>query len=343
MPSTPSESRTDRIGALKTLLSESDKGTVLAALGEQGYRFEEGFDQKDLSAIQDAVREAIAQMEEMNGEVAGNTAPERVDIYETQLEGPQVEWVRSGIEARYDRTRLVNAPLLKVDGVPAFPDKEAALKSALKQLTREQVAYMMEEGRSPFMFQMKLVGPSKKGIDLQRTLINEQPKRMGVPKQEQQEVYVPEGVERHLEGRSSAEKTEWKWEFVQGEQIIEPQKEDDVSLLVGDRVEKVRRARPTGMRGTDRYTLATLMADGLEQGKPLGCRFKDDATNTEEYEVLNATLMDEEGEFTEHQYRYLVRGGFDPILREACVHGCHVDFQADRAGFRASVDGSIEA
>lgn len=348
--------RADRITALKTMLKETDKATVLAALAEQGYRFEDGFDQKELPAIQDAMRGAIAQMEEMNGgEVAGlSTAikkgiakagepvAEAVDGYETQLEAPQVEWVRKGIKARYDRTRLVNAPLLEVKGVPTFPDKEAALKSALKQLSREQVAYMMEEGRSPFVFQMKLVGPSKKGIDLQRTLVNGQPKRMGTPKQGQQEMYVWEPVERHLASKPAG-KTEWKWEFVQGEQIIEPQKEDDVSLLVEDRVKRVRRARPKGMRGTDRYTLATLMADGLEQGKPLDIRFKGDAMNTEEYEVWNATLMDEEGELTEGQYRYLVSGFFDPDSRKAYLYRYRVNGQDGRARFRSSVDGSIEA
>ena len=63
--------RADRIATLKTLLTETDKATVLAALAEQGYRFEDGFDQKELPAIQDAMREVIGQMEEMNGEVAG--------------------------------------------------------------------------------------------------------------------------------------------------------------------------------------------------------------------------------------------------------------------------------
>lgn len=63
--------RADRIAALKKLLTETDKATVLAALADQGYHFEDGFDQKELPAIQDAMREAIAQMEELNGEVAG--------------------------------------------------------------------------------------------------------------------------------------------------------------------------------------------------------------------------------------------------------------------------------
>ncbi|QQR54524.1 hypothetical protein IPG41_05000 [Candidatus Peregrinibacteria bacterium] len=352
--------RAAAIPLLEALLAETDKTAVLNGLrairiGGNPLGFEAGFEAKDLPAIKEAIGEVIAQMRELNGEVAGlstainkglvgtaKTGLEQEGTYETQLEGPQVEWVRKGIEARYDRTRLVNAPLLEEEGVPAFPDKEAALKSALKQLTREQVAYMMEEGRSPFMFQMKLVGPSKKGIDLQRTLVNGQPKRMGTPKQGQQEMYVWEGAERHLASKPAG-KTEWKWEFVQGEQIIEPQKEDDVSLLVEDRVKQVRRARPKGMRGTDRYTLATLMADGLEAGKPLDIRFKGDAMNTEEYEVWNATLMDEEGELTEGQYRCLVGGGFVPNDRYAYLYRFSVLNRNGGARFRSSVDGSIEA
>lgn len=348
--------RADRITALKALLAETDKATVLAALKEGGYLKDNSLDGEELPVIKEQIQGSlIAPMEEENNKVAGlstainkglvgtaKTGPEQEGTYETQLEGPQVEWVRKGIEARYDRTRLVNAPLLEVDGVPAFPDKEAALKSALKQLTREHVAYMMEEGRSPFMFQMKLVGPSKKGIDLQRTLVNGQPKRMGTPKQGQQEMYVWEGAERHLASKPAG-KTEWKWEFVQGEQIIEPQKEDDLTLLVEDRVKRVKRSRPKGMRGTDRYTLATLMADGLEAGKPLDIRFKGDAMNTEEYEVWNATLMDEEGELTEGGNRCLVSGDFLPFLRKAYLNGYRVYDRADLARFRSSVDGSIEA
>ncbi|MEK7145931.1 MAG: hypothetical protein AAB802_01985, partial [Patescibacteria group bacterium] len=52
---------------------------------------------------------------------------------------------------------------------------EAALKSALKQLTREQVAYMMEEGRPTFSFQMKLVTPSAR-LDLKKYLVCGQPR-----------------------------------------------------------------------------------------------------------------------------------------------------------------------
>lgn len=353
--------RTDAISALEALLTETDKAIVLRGLksikiGGQGIGFPEGFEEKGLGEMQEMIPALIAQLEAENAKVGGlvsaikrgvvgaaKPAFERKDeIYETQLEGPQVEWVRKGIEARYDRTRLVNFPLFEEEGVPAFPDKEAALKSALKQLTREQVAYMMEEGRSPFMFQMKLVGPSKKGVDLQRTLVNGQPKRMGTPKQAQGEMYVWKASERHLASKPAG-KTEWKWEFVQGEQIIEPQKEDDVTLLVEDRVKLVKRSRPKGMRGTDRYTWATLMADGLEAGKPLDTRFKGDAMNTEEYEVWNATLMDEEGELTDGQYYSMVGGSFYPIDRRVDLFDYRVTSQIGGMRFRSSVDGSIEA
>lgn len=63
--------RTDRIATLNVLLVETDKGKVLTALQEQGYRFGEGFDKKELPEIQDAMREVIAQMEAMNAEVPG--------------------------------------------------------------------------------------------------------------------------------------------------------------------------------------------------------------------------------------------------------------------------------
>src|SRR3990167_9165599 len=90
------------------------------------------------------------------------------------LEAHQVEWVRQGIEAGFERSKVVNGPLLKLPpekGVPAFPSKEATLRSVLKQLTPELVAYMMAEG---FSFQMILETPSDR-LDLQEVLINGQP------------------------------------------------------------------------------------------------------------------------------------------------------------------------
>ena len=263
--------------------------------------------------------------------------------HETQLEGPQVEWVRKGIEARYERSRLVSGPLLETEGVPAFPSMEAVLKSALKQLTREKVAYMMEEGRPAFSFQMKLVTPSKQ-VKLQKTLVNGQPKRMDTPDQKQQDLYVWDKAEAHLASRPSQEKMEWKWEFIQADQLIEePQKGDDASLRLEDRVKSMKRSRPEGMRGMDRHSWAALMADSLEQGKPLDIRFKGNAMNTPEYEKWLFTVLDEEGELTEGGNRYLVGGFFNPDTRRACLAGYNADRRSDDARFRSSVDGSIEA
>lgn len=114
---------------------------------------------------------------------------ETIDGYETRLEAPQVEWVKEGIEARYERSRRVNGPLIGLEDVPEFPPMEAALEAALQELTREQVAYMMDASRAPFSFQMKLVTPGKR-LDLQRELINSQPKRMDTPDQKQQDLFI---------------------------------------------------------------------------------------------------------------------------------------------------------
>lgn len=63
--------RADRIAALKLLLAEDDKPTVLASLREQGYRFEEGFEQKELPETREAMQQAIAQMEGYDDAVPG--------------------------------------------------------------------------------------------------------------------------------------------------------------------------------------------------------------------------------------------------------------------------------
>src|SRR3989338_2099144 len=164
------------------------------------------------------------------------------------LEAHQVEWVRQGIEAGFDRSRRVNAPLFKLDaskGVPAFPSKEATLRSALRQLTPELVAYMMEEGYS---FQMILETPSDR-LDLQETLINGQPHHMDTPDQAQQDVGIPGSAKTHLLSCPSFQKIQWKWNFVQGSRLVGAQKGEDLTLKLEDRLKQVRRNRPKGVHG----------------------------------------------------------------------------------------------
>ena len=70
--------RADLIVTLTQLLEEYDRSTVLIALVGKGFRFEEGFDAKELSEIKDAMREAIARMEASNNEVLGLNALTRL-------------------------------------------------------------------------------------------------------------------------------------------------------------------------------------------------------------------------------------------------------------------------
>ncbi len=351
--------RAAAIPLLENLLVRHGKKEVLRGLreiriGGDPLAFEDDFKKKTLQEIREAIRSVIHDLVEMNAEVPGlSTAidiglvgtaqfgPEQEGNYEARLNAPQVEWVRKGIEARYDRTRLVNTPLIKIDGVPDFPEKEAVLRSALGQLTREQVAYMMGQGRSPFLFQIKLVAPSSK-VDLLKKLLNGQPSQMNTPTANQREAYVYPATERHLAGRPSPEKYEWKWEFYQGEQVMQVQKEDDVALKLKDRATRIRDKRPKGMRGTDRFSWTTRMADCLEEGKPLDVRFKDHARNILASEVCNFTVLDEEGELIEDRNHILVSGAFRPDSRCARLSGCSADFPDESACFRSSVEGSVE-
>src|SRR3989339_510633 len=239
----------------------------------------------------------------------------KIDNCETKLSPEQVTWVREGIERDYDRTKLVNVPVLEGKGVPRFPSKEAALKSALKELKPEQVDYMMESP-NPFSFQIKLVTPSNR-LDLQRKLINDQPKRMGMPNQEQQDLYINPSVEQHITSQNNTQQIEWKWEFGQGEQIMQLEAWDDVKLTREVRRQRFKAQLPQGMKGTDLFTWATRMADALEKGKPLDIKFANDATNSSEYEEFLYTILDELGVLTEDQIRFLVDGYFYPYGRKA--------------------------
>ncbi|MFT7184282.1 MAG: hypothetical protein ACI9QC_000620 [Oceanicoccus sp.] len=355
--------RTDTISLCERLLEETDKAEVLKGLksiriGGQGIGFPEGFDDKDLSEMTEMIPALIEQLEAENAKVGGlvsaikkgltkvsQTPTEAVETYETELEPAQAEWVREHIEAGYERSKVVNAPLLRVEGVPAFPEKEAVLKSALEGLTKKQVEFMMQEGRSPFTLQVKAVGPSSR-LDLVEKLLDRQPKKMSIPNGEsQQDLTIWSTARQHMSTRiSQGSGIVWKWDFYQSEQIIGTESWDDITLAIEDRLAKYRTEwEKAGMRGTDRSSWATAMADGLESGKPLDIRFTDDATTTEEYEEWNATILDEEGELTDGGYRHLVGGCFDPYDRYAYLNGCNADVQGDSARFRASCDGVIKA
>lgn len=231
-------------------------------------------------------------------------------------------------------------------GVPAFPFKEAALKSALRQLTPKQVEFMMEPGRSPFSFQVKISGPSDR-LDLVRALTNGQPHKMDLPAggKKQSDLKIWERAEQHMSGRADSPKAiEWKWSFYQAEQIIEPEHWDDVNETTENRLAKYKAQwAKAGMKGTDRFSQATAMADGLERGRPLDVRFNGDATNTDQYGVLKFTVLDEEGGFTESGAHYLVDGFFNPDARGARLNRCYTGSRDGNACFRAAADGSIEA
>ncbi|MFA4815033.1 MAG: DUF4256 domain-containing protein [Candidatus Gracilibacteria bacterium] len=65
--------RAERIPVLQGLLTETDKGNVLAALRETGLGLPEGFEDKDLPAMQETIRETITELQAMNDENPGLT------------------------------------------------------------------------------------------------------------------------------------------------------------------------------------------------------------------------------------------------------------------------------
>ena len=347
--------RIDRIENLQVLLQEEDVLSVVAALRQGGYSVAgDGFEAKSLGEVRAAITEGVEQMEAWNNEVAGlaeavknglvGTVTRPESLLATELSPEQAEYVREAVEAGYERSMVVNRPLIGKKGVSAFPTKEEALKSALTQLTPAQVDYMMEEGRVPFSFQVKLVAPNNR-IDLARALLDGQPKKMNTRSQNQQELFVWGRAERHLTGRNDGNsKIEWKWSFYQDQQVIdEVEAWDNVHLDLEDRVSAFKAQLPEGMKGTDRFTWAASMADGLEKGKPMDIRFKGDATDTESYEKWHFTILDEEGELTEGGIRYLVGGDFNPGNRYANLDSCGAYRRDGNARLRAAVDGSIES
>lgn len=267
----------------------------------------------------------------------------------TRLDSVQNDWVEVKVIEGFEPSRAVNSVLLKRSGVPAMPETDQVIRLAQAELAGKKAAvdFMMEADRGVrpvFTYQTKLVSPSDR-LDLVEAVIDGQPKTLGTAERPQQDTKIFGATKKHLAGRPSrVVSPTWYWEFGQGDQIIEtPQRGDDSSLVLTDRDREWLRSLPAGMRGTDRFTWATRMAAGIREGKPLDVRFPNNATDNTSYEQWNDTVLDEEREFTEGNYRCLVGGDFDPSNRSARLYGCRVRDQDDAARFRSSVDGSTRS
>lgn len=231
-----------------------------------------------------------------------------------------------------------------------MPEQDQVIRMAQAELAGKKAAvdFMMgaERGKRPvFSYQTKLVVPSGQRVEIAKALLNGQPKTMGTPERHQQDAWMWGLVEQHLASRPSrVVSPTWYWELGQGDQIIEtPQRGDDSSLALTDRDREWLRSLPAGMRGTDLPTQTTRMAAGIREGKPLDIRFPNNATDTTSYEQWNYTVLDEEREFTEGQYRFLVGGAFTPDGRNACLFYYNAASQRGDARFRAAVDGSTRS
>lgn len=242
------------------------------------------------------------------------------------------DWVEAQIKENFPLTEAVNAPLINQKGVPPLPTQDQFIRSAQAALTRAQLRHIMKaqyEGNE-FSFQVKLVSPSKR-TDLVRTLLDGQPKNMGTQNQPQQGILLNPELERHLASRrSQVISPTWFWEFAQGAQIIENSDRNSGRI-------------PHGMRGTDRYTWATLAATGLKQCKPLDVHFDDEAKATQEYTAWRCTILDEERTFMQDGRPYIIGGGFGPVSRREFLKAYPADSKNSAMCFRHSVHGSMQA
>ena len=316
---------------------------------------------KDIDLLKDPVEGAL--LPERSVEPVRNLLPLRGDIFENlmrvcrgieRLETQQVKWVKERIETGYERTRLVNAHLIQIEGLPPFPSMEVALESALMQLTHEQLEFMRKEGRSPFKFQLKLVSPPN-DFDSLRRLVDGQPRRMHTPGSRggeltwgsQAPLCIDLDVLKHLAKQPLVSSGhEWRWSFYQGDQIIEDATRepwDDASLPTEERLQRFKSEwAKAGVHGTDRFAWTTAMADALEQGKPLDIRFVDDRMDTEKFILERNTVLDEEGVFEDNGTHVCIIGCFSSIGREP---GLTIDFatgQRPHHEFRAEVDGHMD-
>ncbi|MEK7145930.1 MAG: hypothetical protein AAB802_01980, partial [Patescibacteria group bacterium] len=153
-------------------------------------------------------------------------------------------------------------------------------------------------------------------------------------------------IRAKLASRPSSERTDWKWEFCQIDQMIEPQKGDDASLVLEDRAEQMKHSRPTGMRGMDRHSWAALTADlfRCEKGRDSrASRLIDSMLRGEHLQNIRCFIvLDEEGEFTLDGYGVLLGGSYSPGQGMAYLQQFLVDHPWSDARLLSSVSGPIE-
>ncbi len=269
----------------------------------------------------------------------------------TRLNSFQSDWVEEKVKEGFEPSRAVNSVLLERSGVPPMPEQDQVIRLAQAELAGKKAAvdFMIgaEQGeRSVFSYQTKLVVPSAQRVEIAKALIDGQPKTMGTSEFPQGDTWASELLEQHLASRPSrVVSPAWYWELGQGDQILErPQPGDESWLRLTERSGRWLRNLPAGMRGTDLSTLATRMAAGLRDGKPLDISFPTDPTDARRFEQWHFTVLDEEGELTDGVYPYVARGEFRPGSQYENLGEYRGDIIESRlARFRSSIDGPIEA
>ena len=238
----------------------------------------------------------------------------------------------------------MNAPLFKLERVPTYPSKEDVFKAVLQGLTRKQVEFMMESGRSPFTFQVKAVGQND-DLDLIEQLLNGQPKLMSIKNSQQQQdmKFLREVKSQMSNERSSIKGVFWKWDFFQAEQTIGTEDWDELlNLSIEERLKKYKEEwEKAGMHGTDRWSWAAAMAAALKRGEPMDVHFTANVKNTRALDQWNITVIDKEGVFESDKGQYLLTGSFDPNESYAYLSKYPMKSDNSQFRFRASCDGVI--
>jgi hypothetical protein len=245
----------------------------------------------------------------------------------------QRDWIAEEVTKGHELSEYVYSRI-QVDDVPDFPSQEAVIDSVQAALTGELAAFMRRGDKPRFSCVTKLLVPGFRQ-DLLMALVNAQ---TGLARLDVDE----ELMAQLQEAPSRVEQPTWYWDFGQGSRLLlRPQKNDDASLPLLERVATFKASMPDGMRGTDLSAWATRAAIGLSIQTPF------DTTGSDilfegRCSRSHITLIDENGTVNYKGRRSIPASAFRVSPIGLHLGACPADETfSERVRLRASIDGPV--
>ena len=256
-----------------------------------------------------------------------------------------------GVEQRRYLAELVNKSWHMVERhtgqvsilgeLPFREEKETCLRAILKQLTPEQVDYMMNS-EVPFKFRLTYVDRTNHVEAINRVLASA---TVGVSRRKRVvKLELSDDVRKFLENKDvEGGENLWKWSFYQELPTGFVESGDDVGEALDKRLKGFKDRLPDGMRGLGVFDWAGIAAEQIQDGKFFGVDLVDTVDGRILSKSKSAIALDGEGLMTNWAGNNLIVADFREgrevsyRLNSRMMSRAHGDVR-----FVAVVDGLIE-